>query len=274
MVTIYVVYADIFYLINVFMNLCILMIATKINRCMRKQLILRCLAASMVGSIVETIIFFAVQNEILYLLLSHFAVIPLMTFIVFGWNSFKLFFQNGLTCYGVALVLGGLTEAVENTFQIHNLQFFIGVFIVLISDKLLHMFYLDTKRKRRYLEVELKNREKKEKAMALLDSGNLLIGPDGKAGVHFIDAKVWEALNIEEDQFVGEVNYRTINTEHNVARVYVIDELTIFMKSFQHKLKEPYIAKAERKLFANKRYNVILNSQMEEEMEQYENKCI
>lgn len=274
MVTIYVVYADIFYLINVFMNLCILMIAAKINRCMRKQLILRCFVAAMAGGIAETIVFFTLQSEILYLLISHFAVIPLMAFIVFGWNSFKLFFQNGLTCYGVALALGGLTEAVENTFRIHNLQFLIGVFIVLITDKLLRWFGFDMKRKRRYLEVELKNKEKKEKAMALLDSGNLLLGPDGKAGVHFIDEKVWDSLNIEEDRFVGEVKYRTINTSHNIARVYIIDELTIFMNSFQHKLKEPYIAKAERRLFANKRYNVILNSQMEEEMEQYENKSI
>ena len=273
MVTIYVVYADIFYLNNVCMNLCILFIAAKINRCVRKPFILRCMGAALIGSILETTVFLVFQNDMLYLLVAHFVIIPVITVLVFGWNSFKLFCQNALTCYGVALILGGMTEAVENTFQIQNLQFFIGVFTVLISDKLLHRFYEDMKKKRTYIEVELKNKQKEVRALALLDSGNLLKGPDGKSPVHFVDESIWETMKIDEDQFVGDVGYRTLGDGKNTARVYVIDELTALMQSFQLKIKEPYIAKAERSLFRNKRYNVILNSQMEEEMNQYENKC-
>ena len=273
MVTIYVVYADVFYLIHVFMNLCILMIATKISRCVRKRLFLRCMGAALLRSLMETTILLNLENEVLYLLISHFVAIPLMTVLVFGWNSFKLFFQNTLTGYGVALILGGTTEALENTFQIRNLQFFIGVFAVLVSDKLLHRFYDDMKKRRTYIEVELKNKQNKVRALALLDSGNLLKGPDGKAPVHFVDEKIWETMEIVENQFVGAVGYRTLSNGKNIARVYVIDELTVLMKSSQVRIKEPYIVKAERSLFRNKRYSVILNSQMEEEMNQYENKC-
>ncbi len=254
------------------MNLCILIIAAKIIRCVRKHLALKCIAAALIGSTAETIIFFTLQNEMLFLLLSHFAVIPLMAFVAFGWNSLRIFFQNGLICYGVALILGGLTEAVENTFQIHNLQFLTGVFMTIFTDKVFRKAIQGYKKRHNYLEVELKNRGKTERGMGLLDSGNLLAGPDRKTGVHFLDEKLWDSMNIEEDQFVGTVKYRTINSSGNIARIYEIDELTVFKKSIRLIKTKPLVAKAERRLYANKRYNIILSSQLEEEMEEYENK--
>lgn len=264
MVAIYVVYADVFYLMNLLMNVCILSITMRINRYIGKKRLLRIIIAGSIGSLLESLAVFLIKEEIIYLLIAHFVVIPCMTGIAFGGKSVHLFFQNALICYGVTIFLAGSIEFVENTFRITNLTVLISILVVMVSEVILQRFFRYMQKEKRYVELKMCNGDTCIHTLALLDSGNLLLGPDKKTPVHFVDTQILEQLIGDESGFVGYVEYQTMSKETNVAKVYQIKEMKMKKGGGWITIKCPLVTAARTELFVNRQYHIILNSRMED----------
>lgn len=241
------------------MNSCILLIANEINRTYKKHKILRIFLTSLSGSLLEIIVLILLKNYMLYLIFSHFIIIPLMVFTAFGRCEIKLFLKNSAACYGVALLLGGCTEAVENIWGIHQLPFLAGALGVLVCISLFHFFRGERSGGRSVFPVEFIHNGRKICCAGLLDTGNRLREPLKNRPVSIVTKDIIEKLGVDEQDFSGIAIYRTLGKSAGTLETYRVERLSVKQNGKWRHSSPAVIAAAPEELLRGKRYEAIIN---------------
>lgn len=255
----HVFYADIFWLQNSLMNGIILLIAGRARKIPYARSLVRVLAIAAAGGAAETGLLLLTGSYRLYLLLSHILVMPVMVFAAFGKSGIKVFIQNIFLCYGVAVLLGGCVEAVENTAGILRLSFFAGVLGAVLAEFFFRYFYRRGKEQKRLFPMELQNGEYHVWCDGLLDSGNLLREPVQKLPVHIVSPGIMQKLHVEKENCMGVIPFRALGTADGILEIYRIDGISIMENGAQNWSHPAVLAKAEDGLFTRKQYQIIVN---------------
>jgi stage II sporulation protein GA (sporulation sigma-E factor processing peptidase) len=259
---IYIFYADVFFLSNVLMNSCILLIAGEINHTCKKYKILRIAAAALVGGGMELVFILLLKNEILYLAASHFVAIPIMVFVAFGRCRINTFLKNAIACYGAALLLGGAVEAIENTWGIHRMPLLAGAAAMLVCIPLFRYLVRAGKMGKSLFAVELMHRGKTVRCTGLLDTGNLLMEPVKNMPVSILSPELMKKLAVEDEDRCGILLYQSLGTSQGALETYCIDRLAIKNDGTWQYVSPAIVAAAPKELLCGKNYEVILNAQV------------
>jgi stage II sporulation protein GA (sporulation sigma-E factor processing peptidase) len=259
---IYIFYADVFFLSNVLMNGCILLIANEINHTCKKYKILRIAAAALAGGGMELLFVLLIRTEILYLAASHFVAIPVMVLIAYGRCNFKIFLKNAIACYGAALLMGGAVEAIENTWGIHRMPLLAGAAAMLVCIPLFRYLVRAGKMGKSLFAVELMHRGKTVRCTGLLDTGNLLMEPVKKMPVSILSPHLMKQLAMQDEDRCGILLYQSLGTSEGALETYCIDRLAIRKDGTWQYVSPAIVAAAPGDLLRGKNYEVILNAQI------------
>ncbi len=245
------------------MNGCILLIANEISASCKKHKILRAFLTALSGSVLELVLLIVMHNYALYLVFSHFAVIPLMVYAAFGRCKIRLFLKNSAACYGVALLLGGCTEAAENTLGIRKLPILAGMSGVLFCIAFFRFFRREKRTAGGLFSVEFVHNGEKAACLGFLDTGNLLREPVNNRPVSIVERNILDKLKVGEQDFGGIVLYRTLGKNGGVLETYRIERLSIKRDGAWRHIVPAVVAAAPDGLLQGKRYEAVLNGDME-----------
>lgn len=214
------VYVDLILILNFIIDFLILITISIILR--RNAKIKRILLSAFVGTLSILVLFFSMNNLVLFLF--KLALSVLLVLIAFGYKDIKHFFNNMLYFYTTSILLGGFLyflniqigyEKVGLTFIDNNikLNFLVVVifspfilYIYIRQIKELRYFYSNRKKVSVYLDdnkvIELNG---------YMDSGNTLIEPYGKKYVIIAYSKELDDY-LKVNNYIL-VPYKTLNYE-------------------------------------------------------------
>lgn len=214
------VYVDLILILNFIIDFLILITISIILR--RNAKIKRILLSAFVGTLSILVLFFSMNNLVLFLF--KLALSVLLVLIAFGYKDIKHFFNNILYFYTTSILLGGFLyflniqigyEKVGLTFIDNNikLNFLVVVifspfilYIYIRQIKELRYFYSNRKKVSVYLDdnkvIELNG---------YVDSGNTLIEPYGKKYVIIAYSKELDDYSKVNNYIL--VPYKTLNYE-------------------------------------------------------------
>lgn len=263
-ILIYVFYADVFFCANFMMNGCILILAAWIlGMANRKERWWRGVLAVLAGSLMELGILLSTGEYVLYLLLSHFVVIPIMVLLVFGWRNMRVFFSRVVLCYGIAILLGGCAEALENTFSISAIGAGGGIGATILCFLALRRLCRAVRWKRNAYSVGIQYGIYRGEAMGLLDTGNLLHDPYFNKPVHIISQTLANQLHLSEGERVYRMPFSTLSGNESYVNLYIADNFWICADGKTLDFSESLIGVPNSDFFSRKEYDVIINGDLQ-----------
>lgn len=211
-------------------------------------------------SLCETLLLLFCGNKEVYLVLTHFLLVPLTNFCVFGWGSWKRFLENGAVSYLMMLLLGGIREWVweQSYFSKGGMVEYgvsVGVFLVVLR-------YLAQKRAygSHEYEVSLKYGEHKIQLKAYLDSGNQLRDIYTGKMVHIIAEKNMQELFQGKEMPFRFVPYTVLGKTDGWIRVVTIDEMILQLEGKEKRIASVVLGIAENGELEGVPFEVILHA--------------
>lgn len=263
-ILIYVFYADVFFCANFLMNGCIFMlVAWLLGGAGQRGKWWRGILAVLTGSLLETGILLGTGEYVLYLLLSHVAVIPIMVLLAFGWRNVRVFFSRVALCYGIAILLGGCAQALENTFSISAVGSGGGIGAAILCFFALRRLCRAVRGKRNAYPVGIRYGEYKGEAMGLLDTGNLLHEPCLNMPVHIISQTLADELHLSEREPLSRLPFSTLSGNDNYVNLYIADNFRICTEGKTIDFPGSIIGVPDSDFFSRKEYDVIINGDLQ-----------
>lgn len=274
----YVVYLDVFFLINFIMDFIVLKLTSLVMR--KKTGKLRIFAASTFGAIYSVIIIQPLLNHLRFVTFISIAAAFVMILIAFGFGSIVTYIRNTIFLACVSFMLGGimnylyystsLGKHVNNVIhgtsnQVVNARKFIFVtfmaYVILLAAIKLIMAY--RKEINLLFEVKLSRRGKSVVTKALLDTGNSLVEPISGNMVHIAEYKILKPM-LEGDESAKEnicvIPFHSVGEENGMLYGIRIDEMVVLINGEPRFLYNPVIAVYNGTLSKSGRYSMILNN--------------
>lgn len=242
------------------MNGIILLIVKEFQKIYGKNRFLRILFAAIAGATMELGMLFFVRNFYLYLVLSHIMVIPVMVLVAFGWKSIAVYLKTSLAGYLAALLLGGMTTALENIFRIKSMTVLLGVLGGIFVFFGVRYIYAGIQRGKNFCKVSIRNQKNTYCGNGLWDTGNLLIEPMTQQPVHIVSADVLRTLKIELEKPAALVSYTALGNESGVIPVYQAERIEITYGKRQMERQKILLANGGENFLHNKEYQMIINT--------------
>lgn len=263
-ILIYVFYADVFFCANFLMNGCILTLASWVlGNAGKKGRWWRGVLAVLVGSLLELGILLMTGEYVLYLLLSHFVVIPIMVLLTFGWRNVRIFFSRVVLCYGMAILLGGCAEALENTFSVSAVGAGGGIGATILCFLALRRLCRAVRGRRNAYSVAIQYGIYKGAAMGLLDTGNLLHEPYFNKPVHIISRTLADELHLSEREIVNRLSFSTLSGNDSYVNLYIADNFQVCAEGKTLDYPESMIGVPDSDFFSRREYDVIINGDLQ-----------
>ncbi len=256
----YELYIDVFILSNFCMDT-LALILTGIF--LRKKRPVRILAlTAFLGTIAATALFLCLTNYLLYVILVHFLVNPLMVWLAFRPKNKREFLGEWVACYLVVLLAGGMMQWLYVTIFHGNhigiciaLTFLAGLAVAAFWEKQMVVG------KRTY-DVRLQVGTDTVELKAYYDTGNLLMDPYFDEPVHIVaEGKLQECLS--RNRVSGRlVSFSSLGEKNGWIKTYTIDELTVYQKNDVLQIKPAVVGVTTDRLFKHGDYQMILNSHL------------
>ena len=258
-VWIYVFYVDVFIGTNLLMNGTILLIVKEFRKIYRRHIYLRILFSAIAGATIETGMLFFVKNYVLYLVLSHILAIPAMVLLAFGFGSTAVFAATSLTSYLTAILLGGVTMAMENLFPVKGITVLSGVAGGLLVSGILRYLYATVRRGKIFYMVRLYQGKCCYRGMGLWDTGNLLMEPIRQQPVHIVSKEILRKLGIDVTKPVAVVAYESLGQEAGAMPVYQVQRMEIDCGRKRIVRQEVLLADGGEEFLKKREYRMIIN---------------
>ncbi|MGN0353014.1 MAG: sigma-E processing peptidase SpoIIGA [Roseburia sp.] len=216
-------------------------------------------------AICETLLLLICRNHGIYLMMTHFLLVPAAIFFTFGKGGKKKFLENWAVSYFMILVLGGVREWIwEQSFfsrgGVAEYGITIGIFLLILR-------YLA--RRREYgsheYQIDLRQGEKKLHLKAYLDSGNQLRDIYTGNAVHIITEKRVLELFQEKELPVRLLPYTVLGKTDGLMRVVTIDEMILHIEGKEKKIGPAVLGIAEKGELDGQPFEVILHAGVLEE---------
>ncbi len=273
----YVVYLDVFFVINYIMDYILLRLTSIIVK--KKAGTFRLCAGAAVGAIYSVAALKPLVRHSIYLTILNIIISFVMVWIAFGFVSKKSLIKNGIVLRVVSFFMGGflnylyystrvgivINEAIHNRSPgVTNARKFtvvtlLAYLMISLLVKFLRRYKMDEKR---YYQIKLIFKGKAVIAEALYDTGNCLVEPVTGKMVHIAQGELIRQLlgRTEAQERMYIIPYQSVGVENGLLYGVRLDEMIIYKPEEEVHIESPVVGIYEGELSVNQKYKVILNS--------------
>lgn len=282
----YIFYADVYFIQNFMMKVAVLYLTLYCNKIhfeiTRVKGIGRICVASFVGTIIEIAGLLLSGSYSVFIICVHLLEVPLMSRFVLGKKSGQML-RVIISSYFFTMLINGVLEALWNQFgegggYIFYLLFSCGVVIVGVR-----IWKNYTRMQKGIFSVEVLHQGKKVQTQAFYDSGNRLVDPYTKKGVHIVSRQLFEELlsikavndarsrskkgeeiyreNLQPQRPVF-IPYKSLGNDTDLIEVYYIDRFIIEAEKQRKIIQNCPVGVTKDNLFEGKNYEIILSEEV------------
>ena len=257
-----ILYIDLFFLWNFWMNALVLFVVRQITKTYRT---LQCLLAAAIGAFSACwgLIWYIRLEYSLVLVLVEAVVVILMNLLAFGgknllWHLFL--FSISLTCVaGVFYYLVSFHGFGKNSLAIGVVSFAAFAFCVLLEKQSRVRFKEEHMKVKTVLEFE----DRKLFATALMDTGNKLYDPFYHKPVILVDEKMIGEMLVYCREKCPEklhfIPFHSVGKENGLLEGITFDSVNIRWQNKQMKFRDVIAAATKESLYKGKEYQVIFH---------------
>lgn len=279
----YVVYLDVFFLINFIMDYIIVTITSWIRR--KKVNYIRRVLSAVFGALYSIVIIKPLFYHLTNTMFLNVLVAAVMVIIAFGFIDISTYLKNVLLLFGVSFMMSGainylyystiigkyVRSVISGTSNkvVNARRFIIASFLAYVLLNLIVRIISVIKRDNGlYYDVKITYRGKSVIAKALLDTGNSLVEPITGKKVHLAEYNILKPL-VEGDEKVKEnfyaIPFHSVGKENGILYGIKVDEMVILVEGEPEFIYNPIIGIYKGNMSARRKYSVILNSDVFEE---------
>ena len=228
----------------------------------------RICVASFVGTIIEIVGLILCRSYTIFVLCMHLLEIPFMSCFVLGKKCSQMFHVI-ITGYFFTIIINGVLEALWNQFGEVGSYIFYLLFSCGAVSVGVHIWHNYTRMQKGIFQVELLYRGNQVQTKAFYDSGNRLIDPYTKRGVHIVSEGLIKRLGMESVKLDGAeeketvyIPYKSLGNEADLLEVYYIDELIVEAEKQRKQIQNCPLGVTKDNLFEGKNYEIILSEEV------------
>lgn len=273
----YIVYVDVFFWVNFFMDYLILHLTSKVMHKKHKKI--RLIAGAGFGAIYGVLMLLPLLNHLRIITLLSLIAGFIMVYISFGYGDLTEYVKSVVFLMCIAFLMGGMMNYLyystefgailknilngDSDKAINTRKFLCITCLTYICIVTLVRFLRSVKRNMDIIfEVKLSFRGKSVVTKALLDTGNTLVEPISGNIVHIAEYKLIKPI-IEGDEYAKEnicvIPYNSVGEENGLLYGFRIDEMVVLVNDKPKFIYSPIIAVYEGKISERNRFSVILN---------------
>lgn len=273
----YVVYLDVFFLINFIMDYMIISITSMIRR--KQTNTIRKIMAAAFGALYGIVIIKPLFNHLSNTMFLNIVVASVMVLIAFRWIDIITYLKNVVLLFGVSFALSGAINYIyystvlgkyirsvlcgTSNKVVNARRFIVASFLAyFLLNLLTKIIVMVRKDNRLFYDVKITYKGKSVIARALLDTGNSLVEPLTGQMVHLAEEKLIRPL-VEGDERAKEnmyvIPFHSVGEENGIMYGIKVDEMVILVEGEPEFIYHPIIGIYKGSMSAGRKYSVILN---------------
>ena len=266
----YVVYLDVFLIINLFMDYLILRLTMSVIKIRASKI--RIVAAAILGAMYSAAVIKPLVNHSFYLTLINILISLFMIYVAFGFKDLITYFKNFAFFMMVSFFMGGILNYLYYKTYIGKTinklvfkymdagRFIIITVLAYIIIRISIFLIWDRKREfEKIYRVTLKSMDNKVEVMGLLDTGNFLREPVTGEIVHIAEYEVVRKIAGKNIGGVFVIPYTSVGEADGILYGLRIDEMAVTGNDKEIAVKNPIIGIYKGKLSDRREYGMLLN---------------
>lgn len=274
---VYIVYLDVFFMINFIMDYMIILITSRIAKVKKKRI--RQLAGAGCGALYSVIVIKPLTNHLFKITLVNILIAAVMVLISFGFTSASVYIKNVFLLFAVSFTMSGIINYLYystvigkyvrnvlsgNSNKVVNARKFILVSVLayILLSAIVRIIFSVRKDMELYYDVKITFRGKSVVVRGLYDTGNGLTEPVTGKMVHIAEYKILKPL-LEGDEKAKEniyvIPFHSIGEEDGIMYGIRMDEMVVLVDDEPKFLYNPIIGIYTGNVSKRGNYSVILN---------------
>lgn len=274
---VYIVYLDVFFMINFIMDYMIILITSRIAKVKKKRI--RQLAGAGCGALYSVIVIKPLTNHLFKITLVNILIAAVMVLISFGFTSASVYIKNVFLLFVVSFTMSGIINYLYystvigkyvrnvlsgNSNKVVNARKFILVSVLayILLSAIVRIIFSVRKDMELYYDVKITFRGKSVVVRGLYDTGNGLTEPVSGKMVHIAEYKILKPL-LEGDEKAKEniyvIPFHSIGEEDGIMYGIRMDEMVVLVDDEPKFLYNPIIGIYTGNVSKRGNYSVILN---------------
>lgn len=274
---VYIVYLDVFFMINFIMDYMIILITSRIAKVKKKRI--RQLAGAGCGALYSVIVIKPLTNHLFKITLVNILIAAVMVLISFGFTSTSVYIKNVFLLFVVSFTMSGIINYLYystvigkyvrnvlsgNSNKVVNARKFILVSVLayILLSAIVRIIFSVRKDMELYYDVKITFRGKSVVVRGLYDTGNGLTEPVSGKMVHIAEYKILKPL-LEGDEKAKEniyvIPFHSIGEEDGIMYGIRMDEMVVLVDDEPKFLYNPIIGIYTGNVSKRGNYSVILN---------------
>lgn len=274
---VYIVYLDVFFMINFIMDYMIILITSRIAKVKKKRI--RQLAGAGCGALYSVIVIKPLTNHLFKITLVNILIAAVMVLISFGFTSASVYIKNVFLLFVVSFTMSGIINYLYystvigkyvrnvlsgNSNKVVNARKFILVSVLayILLSAIVRIIFSVRKDMELYYDVKITFRGKSVVVRGLYDTGNGLTEPVSGKMVHIAEYKILKPL-LEGDEKAKEniyvIPFHSIGEEDGIMYGIRMDEMVVLVDDEPKFLYNPIIGIYIGNVSKRGNYSVILN---------------
>lgn len=274
---VYIVYLDVFFMINFIMDYMIILITSRIAKVKKKRI--RQLAGAGCGALYSVIVIKPLTNHLFKITLINILIAAVMVLISFGFTSASVYIKNVFLLFVVSFTMSGIINYLYystvigkyvrnvlsgNSNKVVNARKFILVSVLayILLSAIVRIIFSVRKDMELYYDVKITFRGKSVVVRGLYDTGNGLTEPVSGKMVHIAEYKILKPL-LEGDEKAKEniyvIPFHSIGEEDGIMYGIRMDEMVVLVDDEPKFLYNPIIGIYTGNVSKRGNYSVILN---------------
>lgn len=274
---VYIVYLDVFFMINFIMDYMIILITSRIAKVKKKRI--RQLAGAGCGALYSVIVIKPLTNHLFKITLVNILIAAVMVLISFGFTSASVYIKSVFLLFVVSFTMSGIINYLYystvigkyvrnvlsgNSNKVVNARKFILVSVLayILLSAIVRIIFSVRKDMELYYDVKITFRGKSVVVRGLYDTGNGLTEPVSGKMVHIAEYKILKPL-LEGDEKAKEniyvIPFHSIGEEDGIMYGIRMDEMVVLVDDEPKFLYNPIIGIYTGNVSKRGNYSVILN---------------
>ena len=274
---VYIVYLDVFFMINFIMDYMIILITSRIAKVKKKRI--RQLAGAGCGALYSVIVIKPLTNHLFKITLVNILIAAVMVLISFGFTSASVYIKNVFLLFVVSFTMSGIINYLYystvigkyvrnvlsgNSNKVVNARKFILVSVLayILLSAIVRIIFSVRKDMELYYDVKITFRGKSVVVRGLYDTGNGLTEPVSGKMVHIAEYKILKPL-LEGDEKAKEniyvIPFHSIGEEDGIMYGIRMDEMVVLVDDEPKFLYNPIIGIYTGNVSKRGNYSVIHN---------------
>lgn len=274
---VYIVYLDVFFMINFIMDYMIILITSRIAKVKKKRI--RQLAGAGCGALYSVIVIKPLTNHLFKITLVNILIAAVMVLISFGFTSASVYIKNVFLLFVVSFTMSGIINYLYystvigkyvrnvlsgNSNKVVNARKFILVSVLayILLSAIVRIIFSVRKDMELYYDVKITFRGKSVVVRGLYDTGNGLTEPVSGKMVHIAEYKILKPL-LDGDEKAKEniyvIPFHSIGEEDGIMYGIRMDEMVVLVDDEPKFLYNPIIGIYTGNVSKRGNYSVILN---------------